>query len=470
MKKIILFVTIVSFFVYFLSTYKEVFADCQQYPCVSTGTEYCSNLSNTLLIQPKDIYGPPRDTNVDIKNFYTPNLTVNFNFTDSAENIGYCISAMPISSYVSVTDCTSIYNGKWINVNFSNSNYEVRNLTIPLNDTARGLMTEYSVAGRHNIYVYRASYGVPICTLEFQVNPITPTPLPTLTSPPKRPTFGSCSISINPGVVTDIKQAQNITLNGSIIYSDTDGWLRFPSSSSGKIFIHVKDRYGNQIVSEDINTASFQLWRPDSSLYQNTFSGNIGLNAAILTKENYYTFTIYKSEINPPSLGDAINYDIRSCSAVLKTDPDQVIPTDPPDQTDPSDPGKTKPPASICQGLPGFENNPNSERGACTDCITGKKFDGATGAYTAIGCIPTDLSTFFSQYFFVAGLGFAGGIAFLLMLWGGFTIVISQGDPQKIQQGREIIVSAGVGLLFIIFSIVILKFIGADILKIPGFE
>lgn len=97
----------------------------------------------------------------------------------------------------------------------------------------------------------------------------------------------------------------------------------------------------------------------------------------------------------------------------------------------------------------------------CEDCVgTGK-------AYTALGCIPTDLPTFLKDYLFTIGLGFAGGIAFLLMLWGGFTILISQGDAHKIQEGREIIVSAGVGLLFIIFSIVILQIIGKDILHLP---
>lgn len=114
------------------------------------------------------------------------------------------------------------------------------------------------------------------------------------------------------------------------------------------------------------------------------------------------------------------------------------------------------------------------DQSVCKSCLTGQvqggvepKYPGQPGAYTAFGCLPTDLSSFFKQYLFVAGLGFAGTIAFLLILWGGFTIVISQGDPAKIQQGREIIISAIAGLLFIIFAVIILRIIGKDILKLP---
>ena len=115
------------------------------------------------------------------------------------------------------------------------------------------------------------------------------------------------------------------------------------------------------------------------------------------------------------------------------------------------------------------DNVPQDKYTDCSNCVTGVTYDGTVGAYTALGCLPTDPVKFLSEYILVTGLGLAGVIGFLLMLWGAFNIIISQGDPQKISQGREIIVSAGVGLLLIIFSIVILRFIGVDILHIPGF-
>jgi hypothetical protein len=125
---------------------------------------------------------------------------------------------------------------------------------------------------------------------------------------------------------------------------------------------------------------------------------------------------------------------------------------------------------NISEGLPEETDKEKTEKQNCKDCVSGEKFgNNITGAYTALGCMPTDLSTFFQRYLFVTGLGFAGGIAFLLILWGGFTIIISQGDPKKIEQGREIIISALIGLLFIIFAVVILQVIGGNILGLPGF-
>ena len=65
------------------------------------------------------------------------------------------------------------------------------------------------------------------------------------------------------------------------------------------------------------------------------------------------------------------------------------------------------------------------------------------------------------------GLGIAGGIAFLLMLYAGFTIVTSSGDPQRLQGGKELLTAAISGLLLIIFSIFILRVVGIQILAIP---
>jgi len=88
---------------------------------------------------------------------------------------------------------------------------------------------------------------------------------------------------------------------------------------------------------------------------------------------------------------------------------------------------------------------------------------------TAIGPIdPSNLQGFIQQLLNLA-LGVAGGIAFLLMLFGAFQIMTSSGNPEKMKSGSELITSALAGLLFIIFSIFLLKLIGVKILDIPGF-
>jgi len=88
---------------------------------------------------------------------------------------------------------------------------------------------------------------------------------------------------------------------------------------------------------------------------------------------------------------------------------------------------------------------------------------------TAIGCIPTTPQGFISKILEIA-IFIAGGMAFLLMGWGAFLLITSQGNPEQIKGGQEIIVSAGAGLLFIIFAVFMLRLIGFDILKIPGFQ
>lgn len=88
---------------------------------------------------------------------------------------------------------------------------------------------------------------------------------------------------------------------------------------------------------------------------------------------------------------------------------------------------------------------------------------------TAIGCISTDFETGgFIGSILTLAVGIGGGIALLLMLYGTFIVTTSAGIPDKLKQGREIITSAVVGLIFIILSLVLMQLIGVQILGIPG--
>ncbi len=91
----------------------------------------------------------------------------------------------------------------------------------------------------------------------------------------------------------------------------------------------------------------------------------------------------------------------------------------------------------------------------------------AQGIQTAIGCIPTDIKVlipFLLPWLF----GIAGGIAFLLILFGAFQILTSAGNPEKVQNGQQIITNAVIGLLFIIFSVFIINLVGEPIMSISG--
>jgi hypothetical protein len=94
------------------------------------------------------------------------------------------------------------------------------------------------------------------------------------------------------------------------------------------------------------------------------------------------------------------------------------------------------------------------------------KVDGNfTGVETAIGCVHV-LAT--PEVFLGEILGWAvgvgGGIAFLLILYAGFMIMTASGSPERLKAGQELLTSAISGLILLILSIFILKFIGIDIL------
>jgi len=89
---------------------------------------------------------------------------------------------------------------------------------------------------------------------------------------------------------------------------------------------------------------------------------------------------------------------------------------------------------------------------------------------TAIGCIPI-LSTkeAFLSFVLKWAVGIGGGIAFLLIIYAGFMIMTSAGNPERLKAGQELLTSAISGLILLIFSVVILKIIGVDILGLDNF-
>lgn len=99
----------------------------------------------------------------------------------------------------------------------------------------------------------------------------------------------------------------------------------------------------------------------------------------------------------------------------------------------------------------------------CASCM-----DNGKGVWTAFGCIQTEPSAFIGSILQI-GIGIGGGVAFLLILFGGFQILTSAGNPEQLTAGREVVTSAITGLLLIIFSIFLLRLIGYNIFGIPGF-
>lgn len=130
----------------------------------------------------------------------------------------------------------------------------------------------------------------------------------------------------------------------------------------------------------------------------------------------------------------------------------------------------------ICNAFGGCVNDPFSEDAygvkipIFCDAAGNPTTDNTEGKlYTAIGCIPFKTGNLFIRFILSWGIGIAGGIAFILIIIAGFQITTSQGDPKKLQAGRELLTSAIAGLVLLIFSVLILRLIGVNLLGIPGF-
>lgn len=60
-------------------------------------------------------------------------------------------------------------------------------------------------------------------------------------------------------------------------------------------------------------------------------------------------------------------------------------------------------------------------------------------------------------------LAIAGIVAVIFVILGGIRYSISQGNPQDLNKGKDMIIYALVGLFFVIFAFVIVQFVTANI-------
>lgn len=56
-------------------------------------------------------------------------------------------------------------------------------------------------------------------------------------------------------------------------------------------------------------------------------------------------------------------------------------------------------------------------------------------------------------------LGFAGVAALALFIWGGLTLLMSRGNPEKVKAGRDTLIWAIIGLVVAFSSYIILRFV-----------
>lgn len=135
-------------------------------------------------------------------------------------------------------------------------------------------------------------------------------------------------------------------------------------------------------------------------------------------------------------------------------------------EPDPDAENATCQPGQICHEGRGCKFTPDDpQKPPCADetCSSVQAGDTALGL-----SFPTDPAGFIRVLLGIL-LSVSGMVAVALIIRSGYQYMTSRGNPDTIQEARDRLTSAIVGLLFIIFSLVILQVIGVDILRIPGF-
>lgn len=105
----------------------------------------------------------------------------------------------------------------------------------------------------------------------------------------------------------------------------------------------------------------------------------------------------------------------------------------------------------------------SKEYGSCVDCAQ------KGGVWSSIGCVHGTITSFITEIVFGLGLSIGGVISFGCMLWSAIKLQLSKGDAEKITKAKELLTSCLIGFIIITFSIFIMRVVGVDILRIPGF-
>lgn len=63
-----------------------------------------------------------------------------------------------------------------------------------------------------------------------------------------------------------------------------------------------------------------------------------------------------------------------------------------------------------------------------------------------------------------------GALALIMFVYGGFTLILSQGSPDKVKKGGEIIVAAVIGLVIVFGAYMLVSFLGEAVGVKSGFK
>lgn len=94
---------------------------------------------------------------------------------------------------------------------------------------------------------------------------------------------------------------------------------------------------------------------------------------------------------------------------------------------------------------------------------------GDTAIDTALGCLSVETKGFtITLLQFLAGT--AGAISLVIMLIATIQIMTGGDNAEQVKKGKELFTSAVTGLLFIIFSVTLLRIVAGDIIQLDYFK
>ncbi len=93
----------------------------------------------------------------------------------------------------------------------------------------------------------------------------------------------------------------------------------------------------------------------------------------------------------------------------------------------------------------------------------------ANSVQTDLGCINASNPLQFASDIYGMGLSLIGGVALLFIIWGGYTILSSQGNPSALAKGKSYIYYSIVGLVLAASGFAVYQLVARNILKLPGF-
>lgn len=99
-------------------------------------------------------------------------------------------------------------------------------------------------------------------------------------------------------------------------------------------------------------------------------------------------------------------------------------------------------------------------------CLSCAKYGGFP---TALGCLPANkVDRFLSEGVLGLGIGIAGAVSVLCIIYGAIQFQLSAGEAAKVQKAQKLITQCILGLLLILFSVFLLRFVGVNLLRIYG--